>query len=144
MLDGEISARPFKKDDAHNGCMYCEFKAMCGFEPDSRNWLFVPNWDDEDALKKIEETVENAAEPLQTVYRPRNASAPVNERRLEDLFDDEEPDEDEIYISVEESVAVGKSTGAKKLRDLQRAARLTKGTDDIVGSVEEVLDRERK
>ena len=144
MLDGEISARPFKKDDAHNGCMYCEFKAMCGFEPDSRNWLFVPNWDDEDALKKIEETVENTAEPLQTVYRPRNASAPVNERRLEDLFDDEEPDEDEIYISVEESVAVGESTGAKKLRDLQRAARLTKGTDDIVGSVEEVLDRERK
>lgn len=54
MLEGEISARPFKKNDTQTGCTFCEFKAMCGFEPDSNNWLRIPAWDDAAALKQIE------------------------------------------------------------------------------------------
>lgn len=54
MLDGEISARPFKKNDNQTGCTFCEFKAMCGFEPDSDNWLHIPPWNDNEALKQIE------------------------------------------------------------------------------------------
>ncbi len=54
MLDGEISARPYKKDDNRTGCTFCEFKSVCGFEPDSKNWLTVPDWKDADAIKEIE------------------------------------------------------------------------------------------
>ena len=58
ILDGEISARPFKKDDKQNGCKYCEFGAACGFDPDSKNWLFIPNWDDTEALTRIEQKLQ--------------------------------------------------------------------------------------
>ena len=54
ILGGEIAARPFKKDGEQNGCRYCEYKAVCGFDPDSKNWLYVPNWNDAEALKHID------------------------------------------------------------------------------------------
>ena len=54
MLEGEIGARPFKRSDNQNACTFCEFKAACGFDPNSKNWLSVPDWKDDEALKAIE------------------------------------------------------------------------------------------
>ena len=62
MLEGEISARPFKKNESQNGCTFCEFKAMCGFEPNSGNWLSVPDWNDADALQQMENKISGKVE----------------------------------------------------------------------------------
>ncbi|MBQ9479291.1 MAG: PD-(D/E)XK nuclease family protein, partial [Selenomonadaceae bacterium] len=124
MLGGEISARPFKKDDKSNGCMFCEFKAMCGFEPNSKNWLFVPNWDDADALRMIEHKV---APPAPAADEKIIEPAPAADAG--DKFFTPNPT---------------RQSGAEKLADLQRAARLTKGTDDIIGSIEEAINNDRK
>ena len=126
MLGGEISARPFKKDDKSNGCLFCEFKAMCGFEPNSKNWLFVPNWDDADALRMIEHKVAPPA-PVDNADEKIIEPAPV-------------ADDDEKFLAPNPN----RQSGAENLADLQRAARLTKGTDDIIGSIEEVIGNDRK
>lgn len=97
ILDGEIAARPFRKDDEQNGCRYCEFKAMCGFDPNSKNWLVLPNWDDTTALKAISKKL---------------ASDGGDSTLLEPIVDE------------------------KKQFDLERAARLKKGSDDIIGSID--------